>query len=93
MFAMHNNTNAPLLKGSANLNWILQILHYYGKKQHKKIENSQFIEQNVVISNSPSLCLLQLVLHSPSPTREFLKLWTQYFAELGKHFKLHKWSF
>ena len=36
MFAMHNNTNAPLLKGSANLNWILQILHYYGKKQHKK---------------------------------------------------------
>ena len=32
------------------LKWIIQILHYYCRKQHKNIENSQIIEQNVLIS-------------------------------------------
>ena len=30
------------------LKWIIQILHYYYRKQHKNIENSQIIEQNLV---------------------------------------------
>ena len=58
------------VKGNPNsqgiLNWIIQILHYYYSKQHKNIENSQIIEQNLVIfSFCPSLCLLRLVLPSP----------------------------
>ena len=44
------------LKGNSNsqdiLNWIIQILQYYYRKQHKNIENSQIIiiEQNFVLS-------------------------------------------
>ena len=42
------------LKRSPNvqgiLNWILQILHYYCRKQHKKIENLGIIEQNLFLS-------------------------------------------
>ena len=45
-----------ILKGNPNfqgiLNWIIQILHYYCRKQHKNIENSWIIEQNVAISLS-----------------------------------------
>ena len=41
-------------KGNPNfqdiLNWILQILHYYCRKQHKNIKNSRIIEQNLVLS-------------------------------------------
>ena len=44
----------PLIKWKPNsqgiLNWIIQTLHYYYRKQHKNIENSQIIEQNLVIS-------------------------------------------
>ena len=46
-------------KGNPNfqgiLNWILQTLHYYCRKQHKNIKNSQINEQNVVMSLCPSL--------------------------------------
>ena len=49
------------LKGNPNsqgtLNGIMQILHYYYRKQHKNIESLQVIEQNVVISLSLCLCL------------------------------------
>ena len=49
------------IKGNPNsqgiLNWIIQILHYYYRKQHKNIENSQIIKQNLVYSLSLSLCL------------------------------------
>ena len=42
------------LKRSPNfqgiLNWILQILHYYCRKQHKNIENLGIIEQNLFLS-------------------------------------------
>ena len=37
------------------LNWIIQILPYYCRKQHKNIENSQIIEQNIVTSLPLSL--------------------------------------
>ena len=55
-------------KGNQNfqgiLNWILQILHYYCRKQHKNIKNSQINEQNVVMCLCPSvycdLCSLLL---------------------------------
>ena len=32
------------------LHWILQILSYYCRKQHKNIKNSGIIEQNLVLS-------------------------------------------
>ena len=57
-------------------NWIIQILHYYYSKQHKNIENSQIIKQNLVIfSLCPSLCLLWLALPSPS--------WQLFFSSLN----------
>ena len=41
-------------KGNPNfqsiLDWILQILHYCCRKQHKNIENWRIIEQNLVLS-------------------------------------------
>ena len=47
------NSNLDV-KGNPNfqgiLNWIIQILHYYCRKQHKNIEKSRIIEQNVAIS-------------------------------------------
>ena len=58
------------IKGNPNfqgiLNWIIQLLHYYCWKQHKNIKNSWIIEQNIAISPCSSLCLLRLVLPSPS---------------------------
>ena len=46
--------NKEFLKGNPNfqdiLNWILHILHYYCRKQHKNIKISQIIEQNLVVS-------------------------------------------
>ena len=82
-------------KGNPNfrgiLNWIIQILHYYCRKQHKNIENSQIIEKNVVISLCPSLCLLRLALNLSSQKSGFFQRqdsWTQYSV----NFKRRKWS-
>ena len=54
-----NTENLLFFKGNPNsqciLNWIIQMLHYYYRKQHKNIKNSQIIEQNLVISLCPSL--------------------------------------
>ena len=79
-----------ILKGNPNfqgiLNWIIQILHYYCREQHKNIENSWVIEQNVAISLCSSHCLLQLVLPSV-----FLK--GKVFLVLGYSLEHHKWSF
>ena len=62
-------------KGNPNsqgiLNWIMQILHYYRRKQHKNIENSQIIGQSFFTSLWPSLCSLRLVLPSPSWATQF----------------------
>ena len=75
-------------KGNPNsqgiLNWIIQILHYYYSKQHKNIENSQIIEQNLVIFLSLS------VLLSVDYGLRFLRLPnSRVFSVL----KRHKWSF
>ena len=82
-----------LVKGNPNfqdiLNWILKILHYYYKKQHKNIGNSWIIEQNLVLSlpfplftaTSASCCLPQ--------QQSFLISWTQFSA----NFKHHRGSF
>ena len=43
------------------LSWIQQILLYHRSKQHKNIEILLFIEQNIIISFCPSLCLLYRV--------------------------------
>ena len=45
------------------LNWILQIPHYYSRKQNENTENSQCL--------SALLCLLWLVLPSPFSVAEF----------------------
>ena len=80
-------------KGNPNsqgiLNWIIQILHYYCRKQDKNIENSQIIEENVVISLCLSLCLLWLVLLLPSWVANFL----QFLGTVLLKIKHHKWSF
>ena len=44
---------ALVVQGNTNfqgiLDWILQIYHYYCRKQHKFIKNSWIIEQNLVL--------------------------------------------
>ena len=67
------------------LNWIIQIFHYYCRKQHKNLKNSQIIEQNVAISLCSFLCLLWLALPSPSSA-------SGYFQFLDT-VECHKWSF
>ena len=58
------------------LNWILQILHYYCRKQHKNIKNSQMVEQNLVffLLFSCGFCFLL-----PFSMAEFFISWTQYY--------------
>ena len=84
--------SASNFKGNPNsqgiLNWIIQILHYYCRKQDKDLENSQIIEQNVVISLCPFLCLLRLVLPLPSWAAEFF----QFLDTVVREIKRHKWS-
>ena len=67
------------------LNWIIQILHYYCRKQHKNIENSWIIEQNVAIS------LLFSLLTATCAYFTFLN--SRVFSVLGHSFERHKWSF
>ena len=42
------------LKGNPNyqgiLSWIIQIFHYYCRKQYKNIKNSRIVEQNLILS-------------------------------------------
>ena len=67
------------------LNWIIQILHYYCRKQQKNIENSWIIEQNVAIS------LLFSLLIATCASFAFLN--GRVFSVLGHSFERHKWSF
>ena len=53
------------------LNWILQILHYYCRKQHKNIKNSRIIEQNLVLSFFLLSVYCDLCFLSSSSTAEF----------------------
>ena len=62
-------------------------MHYYCRKQHKNIGNSQIIEQNVVIYLCPSLCLLRLLLPSPSSTAEFFQFLDTVLREYSANFK------
>ena len=79
------------LKGNPNfqgiLNWIIQILHYYCRKQHKNIGNSWIIEQNIAISLSLLFSLLMAICASLA----FLS--SRVFSVLGHSFERHKWSF
>ena len=76
-------------KGNPNfqgiLNWIMKILHYYCRKQHKDIENSWIIEQNVAIS------LLFSLLITTCTSFAFLN--GRVFSVLGHSLERHKWSF
>ena len=71
------------------LNWILQILHYYCRKQHKNIKNSRIIEQNLVLSFPFSLFTATCASCRLPQRQNFFISWTKYFA----NFKRHKWSF
>ena len=80
-------------KGNANfqgmLDWIPQILLYYCRKQHKNIENSQIIEQNLVLS-------LPFPLFTPTSASCRLPEWKSFFISWTQHsvnFNCHKWSF
>ena len=81
------------LKGNPNiqsiLDWILQVLHYYCRKQHKSIENSQIIEQNLVLSLPFSLFTATCASCRLPQWQSFFISWTQYSAM----FKCYKWSF
>ena len=82
-----------LLKGNPNfqdiLNWILQILHYYCRKQHKNIKNSRIIEQNLVLFFPFSLFTATCTSRRLPQRQNFFISWTNYFT----NFKRHKWSF
>ena len=69
------------------LNWIIQILHYYCSLQHKNIENSRIVEQNVAVS----LSLLFSLLTATCASFTFLN--GRVFSVLGHSFERHKWSF
>ena len=71
------------------LNWILQTLHYYCRKQHKNIKNSWIIEQNLVLSFPFSLFTATCASCRLPQRQNFFISWTKYFA----NFKRHKWSF
>ena len=57
--------NHECIKGNPNCqgisDWILQILHYYCRKQHKNIETHGLLNK-ILFSLCPCLCLLRLVL-------------------------------
>ena len=71
------------------LNWILQTLHYYCRKQHKNIKNSWIIEQNLVLSFPFSLFTATCASCRLPQRQNFFISWAKYFAS----FKRHKWSF
>ena len=52
-------------KGNPNLqgllDWILQILHHYYRKRHKKVKTHGLLNK-ILFSLCPSLCLLWLVI-------------------------------
>ena len=84
---------ALVVQGNTNfqgiLDWILQILHYYCRKQHKNIKNSRIIEQNLVLSFPFSLFTATCASCRLPQRQNFFISWTKYFA----NFKRHKWSF
>ena len=84
------NRNLDYLKGSPNfqgiLDWIVQILHYYCRKQRKSIKSLWIVKQNLVHYLPSSLFTATCVSHCHPQRQSF---WTQYFA----NFKRHKWSF
>ena len=72
-------------KGNPNfqgiLNWIIQILHYYCRKQHKNIENSRIIEQNFAISLSALLSAYCDLRFLRLPQRQSIfSSWTQFWT-------------
>ena len=77
------------LKGNPNfqgiLNRIIQILHYYCRKEHKNIENSWVIEQCCYLS------LLFTLLIATCASFAFFS--GRVFSVLGHSFEHHKWSF
>ena len=80
-----------ILKGKSNfqgiLNWILQIFHYYCRKQHKNIKNWQIVEQNLVLSLPFSLFTMTCAPCQLPQWQSFFISWTQYSAS----FKHRKW--
>ena len=84
---------ALVVQGNTNfqgiLDWILQILHYYCRKQHKNVKNSQIIEQNLVLFLPFSLFTATCSSCHLPWRQSFSISWTQYSV----NFKRHTWSF
>ena len=67
------------------LNWIFETLHYYFRKQHRNIENSQFTNKmllslSAIFSVYCDLCFLRLSQRQSS----FFSSWTQFTTEFLK---------
>ena len=78
-------SNFFLLKGNPNiqsiLNWIIQILHYNCRNQHKNIKNSRIIEENVAISLSALLSAYCDLRFFRLPQRQgVFSPWKQFWA-------------
>ena len=71
------------------LDWILQILHYYCRKQYRNTENSRIIEQNLDFSLPFSLFTATCASCRLPRRQSFSISWTQYSA----NFKRRKWTF
>ena len=67
-------------------------MHYYCRKKHKNIKNSQIIEKNIVFSLCPSLWLLQLARPSLSSTPEFFQFIDTVLCQVTENFKRQKGS-
>ena len=75
------------------LNSIIQILHYYYRKQHKNIKTSQ-TEQNLIIS-LPFFLFTVACASFIFLAAEFLSSWTQHFAKLHRILNItsdHSWN-
>ena len=78
------------LKGNPNhqgmLSWIIQIYHYYCRKQYKNIKNSQRLLSKIFFSPCLSLCLLQLVLPVTFLNGRILNVTSDHSCRIYFHF-------
>ena len=83
---LHSSVHPKMKPKQDILNWIIQILHYFCRKQHKNIENPDFWTKCCYLSFSALLSAYCAFWFLHLPQRQgFFSSWT--------HFKQHKWSF
>ena len=88
---LHNFKGNPNSQGI--LNWIIQILYYYYRKEHKNIKKTHIIEQ-ILLSLSALLSLFTATCTSfVFLAAEFFQFLDTVHCEITHDFKRHKWSF